>query len=52
MSVEGIIKLRLTLRTWSSVIDMDVNFLVVDTLNTTYNAILGRISLNKTRPIV
>ena len=45
--VEGLIRLRVTLGTWPAVVDMDVDFLVVDTSNTMYNAILGRTSLNK-----
>ena len=39
--VEGIMRLRVTLGTWLVVINMDVNFLTVDILNSTYNAILG-----------
>ena len=45
--VEGLIRLRVTLGTWPAVVDMDVDFLVVDTPNTTYNVILGRTSLNR-----
>ena len=50
MSVKGIIKLRVTLR--PSIVSMDVHFLVVDTLNNAYNAILRRTSLNNIRVIV
>ena len=38
--VEGSIKLRVTLSTWSEVVDMDVNFFVVDALSTAYNVIM------------
>ena len=31
--IEGTMKLRVTLGTWPLVVDLDVNFLVVDTLN-------------------
>ena len=34
------------------VVNMDVNFFVVDTLNDAYNAIIGRISLNKASVII
>ena len=45
-------KLRVTLKTWPSVVGMDVEFLVVDALNIAYNVILGRTSLNKVKVIV
>ena len=50
--MECIMKLRVTLETWSLLISMDVNFLVIVTLNTTYNTMLGRISLNKAKVII
>ena len=39
--VEGLIRLRVTLGTWLAVMDMDVDFLVVDASNTAYNVIMG-----------
>ena len=39
--VEGLIKLRVTLGTWPVVVDMDVDFLVVDAPNMTCNVIMG-----------
>ena len=45
--VEGLIRLRVTLGIWPFVVDMDVDFLVVDALNTTYNVIMRRTSLNR-----
>ena len=39
--IEGLIRLRVTLGTWPAMVDMDVDFLVVDTLNTAYNVIMG-----------
>ena len=50
--VEGTIKLRVILGTWPSVINMDVDFLVVHIPNITYNTILGRMSLNKVKAII
>ena len=52
MSMEGVVKLRVTLGTWPSVVSMDVDFLIVNTPNIAYNAILGRMSLNKAKAIV
>ena len=51
MPVEGTIRLRVTLRSWPVVVDMDIDFLVVEGLNNAYNAILGRMSLNKVKAI-
>ena len=42
VSVECIVKLKVTLLTWPSIVSMDVNFLIVDTPNIAYNAFLGR----------
>ena len=39
--VEGLIRLKVTLDTWPAMVDLDVDFLVVDTSNTAYNAIMG-----------
>ena len=50
--VEGLIRLRVTLGTWPAVVDVDVNFFVVDTSNMAYNAIMGRMSLNRLQAIV
>lgn len=52
VSIEGIIKLRVTLRTWPLVVNMDVDFLVVNTPNITYNKILRRTFLNEVREII
>ena len=52
MPMKGLVEIRVTHGTWLIVIDMDVNFLVMDTLNTTYNVIMGITSLNKARAIV
>ena len=52
MSVEGVVKLRVIMRAWPSIINMDVDFLIVDAPNNAYNAILGQMSLNKARVIV
>ena len=49
--MEGIIRSRVTLGTWPVVVDMNIDFLVIETLNA-YNAILGRMSLNKAKAIV
>ena len=45
--IEGSIKLRVTLGTWMIVIDMDVDFLIIDALIMAYNTIMGRTSLDK-----
>ena len=50
--MEGSIRLRVTLGTWLVVVDMDVDFLVVDAPNMMYNAIMGRMSLNRVHAIV
>ena len=50
--MEGIMKLRVTLGTWPLVVNMDVDFLVVNTPNMAYNAILRRTSLNKARVMI
>ena len=39
--VEGLISLRVTLDTWPTVMDLDVDFLMVDALNTTCNVVMG-----------
>ena len=39
--VKRMIKLRVTLRIWPLIINVDVDFLAVNTLNNAYNAILG-----------
>ena len=41
MLVEGIVKLRVMMGTWSLVVNMDVEFLIIDALNNAYNTILG-----------
>ena len=46
------VRLRVTLGTWPTIVNMDIDFLIVDALNNVYNAILGRTSLNKARAIV
>ena len=50
--VEGLIRLRVPLGTWPTMINMDVDLLIVDTLSTMYNAIIGRASLKKAKTIV
>ena len=50
--IEGLIRLRVTLGTWSAMVDMDVDFLMVDAPNTTYNVIMGQMSLNRVHTIV
>ena len=50
--VEGTMKLRVMMETWLSVVNMDIDFLIVNTLNNAYNAILGKTSLNKARAII
>ena len=52
MPMEGIVRLRVTLGIWLMVVNMDIDFLVVDAPNNADNAILGRMSLNKARAIV
>ena len=52
MSIKGTVKLRVTLRMWPSIVSLDVDFLVVDTLNMVYNTILGKMSLNKAKVII
>ena len=50
--MEGIVRLRVTLGTWPAVVNMDVDFLIIDAPNNAYNAILGRTSLNKAKVMV
>ena len=50
--VEGMIKLRVTLGMWPTVVDMNIDFLVIEASNIAYNAIPRRMSLNKARVIV
>ena len=50
--VESLIRLRLTLGTWPTMVDMDEDFLIVDAPNMAYNAIMGQTSLNKAHVIV
>ena len=50
--MEGTIRLRVIMRMWPMVINMDVDFLVMDALKNTYNVIMGRMSLNKSWDIV
>ena len=52
VAIEGIMRLRVTMGMWTLAINMDINFLIVNTPNMTYNVILGRMSLNKIRTIV
>ena len=52
MLVEGTIRLRVTLRTWPTIINMDVDFLIVNAPNNAYNGILGRMLLNKAMMII
>ena len=52
MSVECIVKLRVTLGTWPSIVSMDVDFIVVDTLNIAYNAFLEKRYQKKEKAIV
>ena len=52
MLVEGTVRLRVMMGTWLVVINMDVDFLIVDASNNAYNAILERTSLNKVKVIV
>ena len=46
------VRLRVTMGTWLVVINMDVDFLVMNALNNMYNVIIGRTSLNKAQMIV
>ena len=50
--VKGIMKLRVTFGTLPLVISMDIDFLLVNTLNMMYNAILGITLLNKVKVII
>ena len=50
--IKGIMRLKVTLGTWHVVINMDIDFLIVNALNNMYNAILGRASLNKANVII
>ena len=50
--MEGTIKIKVTLGTSPSVINMDVDFLVIDTPNIAYDAVLGRTLLNKANVII
>ena len=50
--MEGIVKLRVMLGMWPTVVNMDVDFLTVNIPNNAYNTILGRMSLNKARVII
>ena len=52
MPVEGTLRLRVTLGTWPMVVNMDIDFLIIDAPNNGYNVILGRMSLNKARAII
>ena len=52
VSVKGTIRLKVTLGMRPIVIDIEIDFLVIKVLNSVYNAILGRTSLNKVRAIV
>ena len=52
ISVKGTIKLRVTVGIWPSIVNLNVDFLFIDTQNTIYNVILGRTSLNKVKAIV
>ena len=50
--VEGLISLRVTLGTWPAIMNLDVDFLVVDASNMAYNAIIGQTSLNRAQVVV
>ena len=50
--VEGRIRLRVTLRTCLAIVNIEVDFLVANVSNNTYNPILGKTLLNKARVIV
>ena len=52
MHVEGTVRPRVTLGIWPTIVNMDTDFLIVNTPNNAYNAIFGRMSLNKARVIV
>ena len=52
MLIKGIVRLRVMLGTWHVVVNMDIDFLIINALNNTYNVILGRMSLNKAKVIV
>ena len=45
-------RLKVTMGTWPLVINMDIDFLVVDVPNHAYNAILGRTLLNTAKVIM
>ena len=42
MFIEGMVKVKVTPETCPLVVNMDVDFLVIDTLNMVYNAIMGK----------
>ena len=50
--MEGTIRLRVTLGTWLTVLNMDIDYLIVYAPNNAYNAILDKTSLNKVRAII
>ena len=50
--MEDIMRLRVTLGTWPLVVNINIGLLIVNAPNNTYNAILGKISLNKAKVII
>ena len=41
--VKGTVRLKVTLETWPTIVNMDIGFLIINAQNNTYNAILGRV---------
>ena len=52
VQVDGAVKLQLTVGTQPCIKTLEINFLVIPTCNSAYNAILGRPSLNRIGAIV
>ena len=52
VQVDGMVRLQLAIGSQPCVMTMEIDFLIVSTHNSTYDAILGRPSLNKIRVIV
>ena len=52
MLVEGTVRLRVTLGAWPVVVNMDIDFLIIDAPNNVYNAILSTMLLNKAKLII
>ena len=52
MPVEDTVRLRVTLGMWHLIVNMNIDFLIVNAPNNAYNTILERTSLNEARVII